>query len=111
MVVGAGVSAILEDVLLGAGVASALVCVLGVVVMRTTLDRLHYSAAATTLPAFLILAAVLVRERLTSGGLEAIAAVGLMFLLNPVLLTATGRAARRVDQGDVRARPEEQAGE
>jgi multisubunit Na+/H+ antiporter MnhG subunit len=111
MVVGAGVSAIVEDVLLGAGVASALICVLGVIVMRTTLDRLHYSAAATTVPAFLILGAVLVRERLTSGGLEAIAAVALMFLLNPVLLTTTGRATRRIDQGDVRARPEEKTSE
>jgi monovalent cation/proton antiporter MnhG/PhaG subunit len=95
------------DVLLALGVASALVCVLGVLVMRTTFDRLHYAAASTTLPAFFVLAAVLVRERLSSGGLEAIAAVGLMFLLNPVLLSATGRAARRIDRGDVRATPEE----
>jgi multisubunit Na+/H+ antiporter MnhG subunit len=107
MVVAASLGVILEDALLGAGVVTALICVLGVVVMRTTFDRLHYSAAATTVPAFLILGAVLVRERLTSGGLEAIAAVGLMFLLNPVLLSATGRAIRRIDFGDVRARPEE----
>jgi multisubunit Na+/H+ antiporter MnhG subunit len=88
---------VVEDVLLGAGIATALVCVLGVVLMRTTLDRLHYSAAAPTVPALFILLAVLVREHLSSGGLEAIAAVGLMFLLNPVLLSATARAIRRVD--------------
>ncbi|MDE3025066.1 MAG: monovalent cation/H(+) antiporter subunit G [Acidobacteriota bacterium] len=87
------------DVLLALGVTLELLCVVGVVVMPTTLDRLHYSAAATTVPAFFVLAAVLDRERLSAGGLEAIAAVGLMFFLNPILLTATARAARRVDGG------------
>lgn len=103
----AGAASVAVDVLLAAGVALELLCVAGVVVMRTTFDRLHYAAAATTVPAFLFLAAVLVRERLSSGGLEAIAAVGLMFLLNPLLITATGRAARRIDYGDVTALPEE----
>jgi multisubunit Na+/H+ antiporter MnhG subunit len=79
--------------------------------MRTTFDRLHYAAAGTTVPAFLILAAVLVREHVTSGGLSAIAAVGLMFLLNPVLLTATARAARRIDYGDVAPRADEKKAE
>jgi multisubunit Na+/H+ antiporter MnhG subunit len=95
------------DVLLGLGVAGELLCVLGVVVMRTTFDQLHYVAAGTTVPAFLVLAAVLVREHLSSGGLEAVAAVGILFLLNPVLVIATARAARRIDYGDVSALPEE----
>ncbi|HZT85352.1 MAG TPA: monovalent cation/H(+) antiporter subunit G [Gaiellaceae bacterium] len=95
------------DVLLVLGVACAFVCVAGVVVMRTTADRLHYAAAGTTLPAFLVLAAVLVREHLSSGGLTAIGAVALMFLLNPVLLSATARAIRKIDHEDVTPTPEE----
>lgn len=87
------------DVLLAIGVTLELLCVAGVVIMPTTFDRLHYSAAATTVPAFFILAAVLCREHLSSGGMDAIAAVGLMFFLNPILLTATARAARRQDGG------------
>lgn len=75
--------------------------------MRTTFDRLHYAAAGTTVPAFFVLAAVLVREHLSSGGLEAIAAVGLMFVLNPVLTIATARAARRIDYDTVAPLPEE----
>ena len=98
------------DVLLGLGAAGEVLCVLGVVVMRTTFDRLHYAGAGTTVPAFFVLAAVLVREHVSSGGLEAIAAVGILFLLNPVLVTATARAARRIDYGDVRALPEEHGG-
>lgn len=88
------------DVLLGVGVTLELLCCVGVAVMRTTFDRLHYAAAGTTVPAFLVLAAVLVREHLSSGGLDAIAAVGIMFLLNPVLITATARAARRARSED-----------
>jgi hypothetical protein len=30
-----------------------------------------------------------------------------MFLLNPVLLTATARAIRKIDYGDVEPRPDE----
>ena len=72
----------------------------GVLVMRTTFDRLHYSSAATTVPALLILAAVLVREHVTAGGLEAIAAVGFMFLLNPAVVLATAMAIRRAEEGE-----------
>ena len=88
------------DVLLVFGVAAELLCVAGVLVMRTTFDRLHYASAATTVPAFLILAAVLVREHVTAGGLEAIAAVALLFLLNPAVVLATAMAARRIDEGE-----------
>lgn len=85
------------DLLLGLGVAGELLCVAGVLVMRTTFDRLHYAAATTTVPAFLVLAATIVREQVTAGGLEAIAAVGLLFLLNPALVIATAMAVWRID--------------
>jgi multisubunit Na+/H+ antiporter MnhG subunit len=88
------------DVLLGLGVAAELLCVAGVVVMRTTLDRLHYASAATSVPALLFLAAALVREHMSAGGLQAIAAVGLLFLLNPALVILTARAAWRTDEAE-----------
>ena len=95
-----GASDLAVDVLLGLGVAGELLCVAGVLVMRTTFDRLHYASAATTVPALLILAATLVREHLTAGGLQAIAAVGFLFLLNPAVLLATAMAARRIDEAE-----------
>ena len=88
------------DVLLALGVAGELLCVAGVLVMRTTFDRLHYASAATSVPAFLVLAATLVREHVTAGGIEAIAAVGLLFLLNPAVVLATAMAARRIDEAE-----------
>ena len=86
------------DVLLGLGVAAELLCVAGVVAMRTTLDRLHYASAATSVPAGLILVAALIREHMSAGGLQAIAAVGLLFLINPALVILTARAAWRTDE-------------
>jgi len=101
------VSGVAVDVLLGAAVVLELACCVGVLVMRTTFDRLHYASAGASVPVFLVLAAVLVRQHVSAGGLQAIAAVALLFLLYPVLLTATARAARRIDYGDVSALPEE----
>jgi multisubunit Na+/H+ antiporter MnhG subunit len=86
------------DVLLALGVAGELLCVAGVLLMRTTFDRLHYAAATTSVPAFLILAATLVREHVSAGGLEAVVTVGLLFLLNPAVLLSTATAVRRIDE-------------
>jgi multisubunit Na+/H+ antiporter MnhG subunit len=88
------------DILLGLGVAGELLCVAGVLVMRTTFDRLHYASAATSVPALLVLAAVLVREQVTAGGLQAIAAVGFLFLLNPAIVLATAMATRRIEEAE-----------
>jgi multisubunit Na+/H+ antiporter MnhG subunit len=95
-----GASDLAVDILLGLGVAGELLCVAGVLLMRTTFDRLHYASAATTVPAFFVLAATLIREHVSAGGLEAIAAVGLLFLLNPAVLLATAMAARRIDEAE-----------
>jgi multisubunit Na+/H+ antiporter MnhG subunit len=86
------VTNVVVDVLLVLGVAAELLCCLGVLVMRTAADRLHYAAAGTTVPPLLLLAALLVREGVASQGLMAIGAVGLLFLLAPVVVHATGRA-------------------
>ena len=88
------------DVLLGLGVAAELLCVAGVLLMRTTFDRLHFVGAATSVPAFLVLVAVLIRVHMSAGGLQAIASVGLLFLLNPALLIATAQAARRIEEAE-----------
>jgi monovalent cation/proton antiporter MnhG/PhaG subunit len=98
---------LLVDVLLAFGVAAQLTCAIGVAVGRTVFDRLHYAAAGSTVGAFLILSALLIRVGFTSQGLEAIAAVLLLFLANPALVNATARAARRMDYGGVTALPEE----
>jgi len=101
------VTNVVVDILLVLGVAGEAICVAGVLVKRTTMDRLHFLGASTTVPAFCFLAAVICREHLSAGGLQAIAGVALLFLFFPVALLALGRAVRRVDLGDVRPRAEE----
>jgi multisubunit Na+/H+ antiporter MnhG subunit len=100
-------SGAIVDVLLIAAAAAQLVCCVGLAVMRTAADRLHYTSAACTVGPFCVLAAVLIREGLTSAGLDAIAAVGLLFLAGPIVVHATARAERRLALGDPSARPEE----
>jgi monovalent cation/proton antiporter MnhG/PhaG subunit len=100
-------SNVVVDVLLGVGVAAQLVCCFGVLAMRTTFDRLHYAAGATTIGPFCVLAALIVREHLSAPSLQAIAAVALLFLGGPIVVHALARAARILDYGGVEALPEE----
>jgi monovalent cation/proton antiporter MnhG/PhaG subunit len=95
-------------VLLILGVATELVCCAGIVVKRDVFDRLHYAGASSTVPAFLILAAILLRWSVSSGGLSAIVAVGLLFLLNPMLQHATARVAYARLRGGLEAVTERQ---
>ncbi len=94
---------LIVDVLLGLGVGAEIVCCLGVLAMRNAYDRLHYAAAGTTLGPLLIGAAVLVRESVSSAGIETIVAVAFLFLLGPVLTHATARAAVLLDRGTLAA--------
>jgi multisubunit Na+/H+ antiporter MnhG subunit len=85
------------DVLLALGVTAQLVCCLGLVVMRTTSDRLHYAAAGYTVGPLFVVAALIVREGLSSVGLQAIAAAAIMFLPGPILFHATARVVHRAE--------------
>ena len=82
------------DVLVAAGVVTELLCCLGLVVMRDVFDRIHFAMAATTVPPFLIAAAVLVEEDWTQPGINALLIAAVLFLVNPVVAHATARAAR-----------------
>ena len=86
------------DVLLAVGTTAQLLCCLGLLRMRTTADRLHFASASFTVGPFCVLAALLVREQLSSIGLDSIAAVALLFLAGPIVLHATARAIRRTDE-------------
>lgn len=85
---------IVVDVLVAVGVAGELGCALGLVLMRDVFDRLHYSMAASTVPPFLITAAVIVEEKWTQPAINALLAAVALFVINPVLAHATARAAR-----------------
>jgi multisubunit Na+/H+ antiporter MnhG subunit len=100
-------SALAVHVLLVMAVVAQLLCALGLVVMRTAADRLHYTSAAFTVGPLCVLAAVLLHTGMTTAGYDTIATVGLLFLAGPVVVHATARAGRRRDLGDAGPRPEE----
>jgi multisubunit Na+/H+ antiporter MnhG subunit len=80
-------------ILLAGGVGIEVVCVLGLVLLRDALDRLH-CAGATGLGAALVCAAVVVRDSFSLIGNKA-ALIGVILLFaNPVLVHATARMIR-----------------
>lgn len=93
------VGAIVVDVLLALGVASALLGALGLLATRNPYDQLHFTGPATVIGPVAIATAVLVEEPLSSAGIKAVL-VGLILLgTGPVLVHATARAARVRERG------------
>ena len=82
------------DVLLVLAVAGEAVCVAGMLASRTALDKLHYSGAATTVPAFLVAAAVVVEEGASAPSANALVVAALVLVLGAVLNHFTARVAR-----------------
>ena len=87
-------------VLVWAGVAVQLVCLLGFMTARSTIDRIHFASAATTIGPSLIAAAVCFEEGLfTTNGLNAVAVAVLLAVLGGSLSIGVARAVRLRDRG------------
>jgi multisubunit Na+/H+ antiporter MnhG subunit len=96
------------DVLVALGVAIELVACVGLVAMRTAIDRIHYAGAGTVVGPALVAAAVCVEEGLfTTNGLNAVVIALLLALLGAALATATARAIRLRDRGTLESTPAE----
>jgi multicomponent Na+:H+ antiporter subunit G len=86
-------------VLLVAGVACAVLATLGTLLMRGTLDRLHF-AGATVPAALCVAAAVIVRESASLISNKAIAIALMTLVVSPVLTHATARTVRALGERD-----------
>ena len=89
-----GVQDLVVDGLLVLAVASAAVCVLGLLAGRAAIDRLHYAGAATSVPPTLIAAAVVVDKGVSAPSLNAVVVALILLVLGSVLTHATARVAR-----------------
>jgi monovalent cation/proton antiporter MnhG/PhaG subunit len=90
---------VIAGVLLFGGVAVLLLCAIGVVVMRDSLDRLHCASAAS-FGVLLIAVGVVVQESFSLIGNKALAIAVLLLVTNPVLAHATARTIRIRRHGD-----------
>ena len=93
-------------VLLVAGCSLQVLAVLGLVVMRSTLDRLHYVGLAGY-GALLVALAILVRQSFSLIGDKALLSGVLLAVLGPVLVHVTARSLRIRRHGDWREGIEE----
>jgi monovalent cation/proton antiporter MnhG/PhaG subunit len=85
---------LITGLLLGAAVALAIVCSIGLLVMRDAYQRLHFSAPVVTLSMLLICIAVFIEERDSQARIKVVLIYVLMLVMNSVLSHATGRAIR-----------------
>jgi multisubunit Na+/H+ antiporter MnhG subunit len=80
--------------LIGLAVLVEAVCCIGILVMRTPLQRLHYVGPATMVcPVLVALAVAVSKNPLSGAGLKALFIAALLVVFGPVISHATGRAA------------------
>ena len=92
--------ALTVQLLVWLGVAIELACCVGLVTVRSAIDRLHFAGAATVVGPTLVAVAVCVEEGLfTMSGLNALAVALLLALLGGALGIATARAIRLRERG------------
>lgn len=93
-------------VLLILGVGLELVACIGLIALRDMFSRLHY-VALSGFGALAIALAILVEESFSMIGDKALATAFVVLLTGPVLVHATGRAARVRTRGDWQVQPRE----
>ncbi len=81
-------------VLVGIAVALALLCSIGVGIMKNPLERLHFSAPVTSFSVALIACAMWIDDPNWQARLKVALIAVIMFLMNAVLSHATARAIR-----------------
>jgi multisubunit Na+/H+ antiporter MnhG subunit len=97
------VKAAIVDALLGATVLSEALCVVGVFAGATVYDKLHFAGATTSVPPFLVLVAIALKQPhpYTNPVWNALFVAVALFLLNGVLSHAIARVARQREAKDV----------
>ena len=82
------------DVLLGIGVASALLSSIALLVMKDLYERMHYLSPPATVTIICFTAAVLVDKHFSQAGIKAVIIMVVLLFMNAILTHATARAAR-----------------
>lgn len=86
-------------VLLGVCVLSALICCIGIIVFQDFYARLHFLSAVSTVSAFSLLAAVVIKEGWGQATIKTLLTFMILLLINAVLTHVTARAKRTREHG------------
>ena len=81
--------------LLTVAVCAEILCCVGMMAMRRSLDLLHYVSAAVILGPLPLAAAIVIEEGLSSSGIITVLTALLMLLMSPILTHATANAIQR----------------
>ncbi|HEU5370697.1 MAG TPA: monovalent cation/H(+) antiporter subunit G [Ktedonobacterales bacterium] len=100
--------AIASMVLLAVGVAIELLACLGVLVMDSLYDRLHYAGLASLLGPIAIAAAVLLVEAVSMAGIQVMLIAAALVVSGPIITHAMARTARVRQHGQWEPLPDEQ---
>ena len=84
---------VISVVLLFAGVGIEVICCLGIIVMRNTFDRLHFTGPAA-FGALLVATGVVVKESFSLIADKSLATAAVLLITGPVLMHVTGRGLR-----------------
>ncbi len=98
---------IATGILLSVAVALAILCALGVAVMRDPFQRLHFSAPVVSLSVGLIAVAVWLEESDSQARIKVVLTALVLFLMNAILTHATAKAVRIRQAGHWAPRPED----
>jgi monovalent cation/proton antiporter MnhG/PhaG subunit len=90
---------IFVGIVAGLAVLVAIVCSVGVMVMRDPFQRLHFSAPVVTFSTLLIAIGVWVEEKDPQARIKVVLIGVVLFLMNSVLTSATAKAVRIRQQG------------
>jgi monovalent cation/proton antiporter MnhG/PhaG subunit len=90
--------------LVGVATGLTIICAIGLAIVKTTLERLHFSAAVTSLGAGLIALAVWFADPAWQAKIKATLIAIVLFLMNSILSHATARAIRIYKNGQLEPR-------
>lgn len=85
---------LITGILLALAVILCILCCLGLVVMRDSYQRLHFSSPVTALAAWLIAAAVWVESPAWQARIKAVLIAFILLAMNSILSHATAKAIR-----------------
>jgi multicomponent Na+:H+ antiporter subunit G len=94
-------------ILLALGSGVVLISCLGLWLMPTAYDRLHYVGPTATLGVICFAVAVILAEGFNPSGIKAFLVAAIILVMSPVLTHATARAMRIREFGRWRVLPEE----